>query len=234
MFKLSSWSTLFVAEILLVEHCSTTKQMVSLALEHEQHTVKHFYDGTEALEYTKKSSIDLAILDWMVPGLDGIEICKAYRSNRGSAPVLFLSGRSSVSDKICAFNSGADDYLTKPFEIDELLARARALLRRPGKRLFDLEIGSLRLNLESREAIFDGAAVVLSPKELLILELFMLNPRKIFSASEISTLVFRNVDLYATSAIRTHIKNLHSKLTTISDKELIKTVRSVGYRFASK
>jgi DNA-binding response OmpR family regulator len=218
-----------VAKVLLVEDDELTVNMVSTSLECEHHAVEVANDGESALQMLKLNEYDLLICDWNLPKVSGVDICKRLRSSGGRLPILLITGKGQTAEKITGFEAGADDYLTKPFDIDELLIRVKALLRRATQNVTDaiLTVGGIELDPISYVVKKDGVEIRLIPKEFAILETLMRYPNKVFSPEAIINRVWQIGESPATDVVRTHIKNLRRKL---GDDSLIETVHSVGYK----
>ncbi len=223
-----------MAKILLVEDNLDLSQMVKRWLDHDRHMVDVAYTGKEAMAFLSATEHDLMILDWELPAPSGIEICKHFRSKGGLAPVLFITGRQSIDDKEVGFSVGADDYLTKPFHIKELLMRVQALLRRrPTEAQGPLTCSGLLLDRAGHSASRDGKSLQLSKKEFELLKFFMRHPNQVFSTDELIARLWAS-DTEATSGtIRAAIKQLRKK---IGDEEgvLIENVFKVGYRLTAQ
>lgn len=221
-----------MAKILLVEDEVHIAEPIRQQLERDRHHVEHVTHGREAEHRLRISKYDLIILDVMLPEVDGIQLCKNYRARRGDAPVLMLTARSSVDDKELGLDSGADDYLTKPFSLKELSARVRALLRRPSALLpTTLTAGTITLNEADRSVTVNGTHVDLVPKEFGLLEFFLRRPDHVFSADLLLERVWNSDSLASADTVRTHIKTLRKKLGAAGDR--IVTVHGVGYKFRS-
>ena len=226
-------------KILVVDDEQLLVKGVKFNLENEGYTVETAYDGEAAVELAKNNDFDLIILDLMMPKLDGLSACMKIREF-SNVPIIMLTAKSEDADKIMGFESGADDYITKPFNILELKARIRAMLRRVGastqkevKRTL-LTAGHISLDSEQRVAIRDGETVELTAKEFDLLELLMKNPRRVYSRENLMDLVwgytyagdFRTVDV--------HIRRLREKLEkNPAEPELIMTKWGVGYYLKS-
>jgi DNA-binding response OmpR family regulator len=199
-----------------------------MGLEHAGFEVASARDGRQALSAYDAQKPDLVVLDWMLPGLDGIQVCRQLRA-RGDVPILMLTARGDVDDRVEGLESGADDYLPKPFKFKELLARARALLRRRqavGERV--MAAGPLRLNRDTREVAVDGQAVALTPREFDLLELLLSRPRQVFTRGLIMERLWGDPDAPDTNVLDVHVKALREKIGD-RDRRLIQTVRGVGF-----
>ena len=223
-------------KILVVDDEKLLVKGMRFNLENEGYEVETAYDGKTAVELARSGSFDLIILDVMMPEMDGLETCMHIREF-SDVPVIMLTARSEDTDKLLGFEYGADDYVTKPFNILELKARVRALLRRSGsvsavKKSSLLTCGDLSLDTEQRLAMKNGVTVELTAKEYQLMELFMNNPRRVYSREMLMDTVwgytyagdFRTVDV--------HIRRLREKLeTNPAEPEYIMTKWGVGYYF---
>jgi DNA-binding response OmpR family regulator len=218
--------------ILFVEDDDRIAQPLAEDLRHQYHVVDIAEDGIKGWECAQSVSYDLILLDLMLPGLDGITLCKRLRSAGCSAPILILTARDTTSDKIIGLDSGADDYLIKPFDPEELAARIRALSRRSLEtRQPILSCGGLQLDPSTCNVTYAGKALSLTPKEYMILELFLRNPTRVFSRSLLLEKLWEFAQLPGEETIKTHITSLRRKLKEAgSSEELIETVYGLGYR----
>ncbi len=174
--------------ILILEDEEKLAKSLKLGLENEGFITEYYLDGLEGEDYINLNSdiIDLVILDIILPQKDGLAVCQSLRAKNINIPVLMLTVKSTTEDKILGLNSGADDYLTKPFSFDELLARVRTLLRRPKKTLpIELKVGTLTLNTTSRKVIYGNKEIVLTLKEFMLLEYFMKHPNQVLNREQI-------------------------------------------------
>lgn len=221
-----------MAKILLVEDDLELAERVADGLKREGHVVEHVSDGAEALSRCKFYEYDLLLLDWELPGATGIEICRGYRAAGGAKPILMLTGRSSTDSKVEGLDTGADDYLSKPFEFRELASRLRALLRRPqAVSSTVLRAQDLELNVQERTVKRNGSHVELTPREFAILEFMMKHADQVVSPEMILNGVYHSESESTIDSIYTLVKNIRKKL---ADKQtLIKTVHGVGYRLNS-
>jgi DNA-binding response OmpR family regulator len=219
-----------MAKIFLADDDEFEADKLRKWLVHERYTVDVTHNGNDAIAYLLANEYDCVILDWMMPGKDGLTLLKEYRNSHGSAPVLMLTGRSTLSDKEAGLDSGADDYLTKPFELRELSARLRALLRRP-KPLSgtNLTAGVLTLDTARRRVTKDGLELQLQPIEFALLELFMRHPNHTFSHQALAERVWPTDSEPSVQGLRTYIKLLRKKIDEEGKPSLIKTMHSVGY-----
>jgi two-component system response regulator QseB len=213
--------------ILLIEDDEMVGRAVQQGLLRAGYVVDWVADGREAELSLATGVYDLAVLDLGLPKKDGMAVLTTLRAARNSMPVLIASARDTVADRIAGLEAGADDYLLKPFDLDELIARVRALIRRhAGSGLPVLEIGSLVLDPVRRQVTRAGAAVNLSAKEFTVLEALMQRPGAVLSRDRLEEAVYGWGDEVESNAIEVHLHNLRRKLGA----EVIKNVRGVGYR----
>ncbi len=219
-----------MARIFLVEDDPSTIAVIEQGLKFHNHVVETSSEGEAGLEQLLRNHYDLAIIDWDLPKLPGIEICARYRSAGGEAAILFLTGKQLVSNKVQAFECGADDYLCKPFSYAELLARVKALLRRPPTVAAEqVAQGDIILNIDLATATYAGADLKLSPGEFALLEIFMRNPGRVFTAPELLERSFKSeTDL---EAVRVRIMRLRKKMSQAGSPERVVNVKGFGYKF---
>ena len=218
--------------ILFIEDDDRIAQPLAEDLRHQYHVVDIAGDGIKGWQYAQSSAYDLILLDWMLPYLDGITLCKRLRSAGCTAPILILTARDTTTDKVIGLDAGADDYLIKPFEPEELAARVRALSRRSLEtRQPILVCGDLQLDPSTCQVSYGEKALSLTPKEYMILELFLRNPTLVFSRAVLLEKLWEFGKLPAEETIKTHITSLRRKLKEAgSSEELIETVYGLGYR----
>jgi DNA-binding response OmpR family regulator len=222
-----------MAKILVVEDDERLSAQLVECLRLEHHLAECTGDGKLALEYLRQFDYDLVVLDIELPGLTGVQVCQTFRSEGGKTPVLMLTGRSTADDKVTGLDAGADDYLTKPFNIGELMARTRALLRRPPVIQDDLlTAGPLEINSALFTARVNGRAVELLPKEFAVLQFLMRNPNRVFSAEALIEKVWPSDADVSMNTVRTCMYTLRKKLGAETD-EVLETVRGVGYRIST-
>jgi DNA-binding response OmpR family regulator len=219
--------------VLVVEDEKRLAFLLRRVLLEERHSVDLAHDGHSGLDLALSGTYDVVILDIMLPGLDGLEICRQMRAERVMTPVLMLTARGEVEDRVTGLNIGADDYLTKPFAMEELLARINALLRRR-ERLFEdnmvLTVGDLTLDLVRHEARRTGQVIELTAKEFALLEYLMRHAGQALTRTQITDAVWR-YDLDALSnVVDLYIHYLRDKIDQGFAYPLIKTVRGVGYK----
>lgn len=221
-----------MAKILLAEDDRALGETIVDALQSANHFVDWETDGLSALEFLKSYQYDLIILDWEMPGMTGIEVCNDYRNRGGKSPVLFLTQRSTIADKVTGFGVGADDYLPKPFVMKELTIRVQALLRRPQNIVSTaITSGDLSLNLETHEFTRAGKSIRLSPIEFSLMELFLKNPGVVFSNDAILDRVWPSSSDRSPHTLRTCMRRLRLKIYAESEESTIRTVHGVGYKF---
>lgn len=218
--------------LLLVEDERRLAVAVRRVLEEEGHAVDLADDGAEAFGCAMAEPYDLVILDVMLPSMDGYEIARQMRKAGNHTPILMLTARDSVQDRVTGLDAGADDYLVKPFALAELLARVRAFGRRSRMAAGEpniLEVGDLRLDLRAREAVRGGKRIELTTKEFMLLETLMRHAGQVLTRSQLLDLVW-SYDMYTESNIvDTYIHYLRNKIDRDFEPKLIRTVRGAGY-----
>lgn len=220
-----------MTKVLLAEDDPDILNNVSDWLKSEKYTVDAVKTGSDALEHLKFYEYDLIILDWNMPGVTGVNVCSQYRASGGKTPILMLTGRDKVLEKAEGLDAGADDYLTKPFDMIELSARLRALLRRPKNVQESLiRFGHVELNTVAREVTVDGKQVVLLPLEYALLEFFMRYPNQVFSHSALVERVWKSDSVATAESVRTYVMSLRKKITVSGQPSMIKTVHGLGYK----
>ncbi|NJK30504.1 MAG: response regulator transcription factor [Acaryochloris sp. RU_4_1] len=218
------------AHILLVEDETKLAQFVEMELTHEGYQVTVAHDGMTGLTAARAGQPDLILLDWMLPGLSGIEVCRRLRTTGDKVPVILLTAKDEISDRVEGLDAGADDYMVKPFSIEELLARIRAHLRRTQEDDPDLlEFANLTLNQRTREVFRDQRAIELTAKEFDLLVYLMMHPRQVLTRDRILEQVWGYDFMGDSNIIEVYIRYLRLKLEEDQEKRLIQTVRGVGY-----
>jgi two-component system, OmpR family, response regulator MprA len=215
--------------VLIIEDDEGISKVLRRALVYEGYQVDTALDGESGLNLNRDNHPDLVVLDWMLPGMDGLEVCRRLREI-GSVPILMLTAKEALEDRIHGLDAGADDYMVKPFELDELLARVRALLRRTQvERAPVLTFADLSLDTSTRQATRKNRVIMLTAKEYDLLELFMRHPRQVLTRE----LIFDRVWGYdfggESNVLDVYIRYLRQKLEIQGETRLIHTVRSVGY-----
>ncbi|MBR4157936.1 MAG: response regulator transcription factor [Oscillospiraceae bacterium] len=217
--------------ILLVEDEKALSNAIKKILERKGYLVDAVYDGVSAVEYAKEMDYNLIILDVMLPKMDGFEVLRILRRDGVHTPTLMLTARSAVQDKVTGLNGGADDYMTKPFDTEELLARVGALTRRTGEVVVEtVEWKDLSLNVKSALLSCGGESVQLSRKEYEVLRLFLYNPTQIITKDQLIMRVW-GVESEATdNNVEVYISFLRKKLKYLKSKVSIKNLQRIGYR----
>jgi DNA-binding response OmpR family regulator len=214
--------------ILIVEDEKEIAKFIDLELQAESYETVVAYDGVTGLSKFRELNPDLVVLDLMLPVLDGLEVARRIRKT-SNTPIIILTAKDSVDDKVVGLDSGADDYLVKPFSIEELLARVRAHLRRVNPAVTgEVRVADLVMNLDGREAFRDGRRIDLSAKEFELLELFARNPGKVFNRFEIEEKVWPEYT-GGSNVVDVYVGYLRRKLEASGERRLIHTVRGVGY-----
>lgn len=217
--------------ILLVEDEPGVAQFIVQGLTESGHVVDAVQDGVDGLSYALSVSYDVIILDIMLPGMNGLDVLHEIRERRVKTPVLLLTARDAVADRVRGLDSGADDYLVKPFAFPELLARIRALLRRPPMQNDAvLKLADLEMDVVRREVCRSGTRIELSPREFSLLEMLLRHPEQVLSRTQLLEHVW-GMGFYAeTKVVDVYIGYLRRKVDDGFNQPLIHTVRGVGYR----
>ena len=237
-------------KILLVDDEAELTEPLSRVLSREGYQVEVADNGATGKELALKNNYDLLILDWMLPQQSGVELCQELRSHSFTTPVLFLTAKDTIDDRVLGLDAGADDYLVKPFELRELLARVRALLRRSPNwenqtleksatshsetkklPLMSLKVADLELDSENQLVYRQGKAISLSEKEIQLLELFMGHPGRLLTHQEIYQYLWKDGEKPSSNVLAALIRLLRRKIEINADKQLIHTVYGKGYRF---
>ncbi|WP_165664903.1 response regulator [Metapseudomonas otitidis] len=212
--------------LLLVEDDPALGEGVRTGLRQEGYTIDWLQDGASALHALQTEEFDLVVLDLGLPRLDGIELLKRLRGGGATLPVLILTARDATEDRIAGLDAGADDYLVKPFDLNELKARLRALLRRStGRATVLIEHAGITLDPSSQQVTYNGQTVVLTPKEYLLLHELLAQPGKVFTRERLTQLLYGWEEEAESNTLEVHIYHLRKKLFS----ELIRTVRGIGY-----
>ena len=218
--------------IAVVEDEKKLASIIKEGLEAEGFVVTLFYNGETAEEELLKSAsqYSVIILDLMLPRKNGFELCETLRKNGITTPILIVTARESVEDKVRVLDSGADDYLTKPFSFDELLARLRALDRRSrGRIVEEIEIQDLRIQSNIRRVVRGKKEIALTPTEFDVLKMLIENPEKVLSREEISIGLWGSNEVSFSNIVDVHISNLRKKIDDSHENKIIRTVRGLGY-----
>jgi DNA-binding response OmpR family regulator len=216
--------------ILLVEDEIHLAQALTEILKKNTYNADAVYDGKSGLEFARSGVYDLIILDIMLPKMTGIEVLRNLRADKNSVPVLMLTAKDEIEDKVAGLDYGADDYMTKPFSTDELLARVRALLRRKGEVIDDeVNFGDISLKVKKNELTSGSNQVKLSLKEFQIMELLMYNPEQILTKERIIDKIWGGDSEAEYNNVEVYISFLRKKLQFLGARTEIKTVRGAGY-----
>lgn len=219
--------------VLLVEDEPRISEFIARGLGEQGYGVDVASDGLEALEWVSVASFDLIILDVMLPGVNGFDVCRTLRARQVSTAVLMLTARDAVEDRVKGLDSGADDYLVKPFAFAELLARLRALTRRESvARSPMLNVADLTLDTTTLEVSRQDVSISLTTKELRLLEYMMMHPNQVLTRTMITERVWNYDFDNATNVIDVHIRNLRRKIDAPFAVKLIQTVRNAGYKIS--
>ncbi|MBF0331124.1 MAG: response regulator transcription factor [Candidatus Omnitrophica bacterium] len=216
--------------ILVVEDEKKMSSFIKRGLREASYAVDVADNGTEALFMAETNPYDLIVMDIMIPGPDGIDVCRKLRKGAIDVPVLMLTARDDVEDKISGLDAGADDYLTKPFAFSEFLARVRALLRRKSQgRVTQLKVADLQLDQSARKVMRAGLEIELTPTEYALLEFLMLNTGSVVTRTMLSEHVWNDDFDSFSNVINVYINYLRKKIDSLHEKKLIHSLRGVGY-----
>lgn len=223
--------------ILLVDDEAELTDPLSRVLVRQGYEVDVVHDGGEGGDLAMQGGYDLLILDWMLPMRSGVEICQQLRSQGDTTPVLFLTAKDTIDDRVLGLDAGADDYLVKPFELRELLARVRALLRRPPLAPVEvdrdrLRVEDLELDLQNQRAYRQDRSIELSEKEGQLLAYFMRHPNQLLTHDQIQQHIW-GAELPSSNALAAQVRLLRRKIETDGEAALIQTIYGKGYRFGS-
>jgi len=216
--------------LLIIEDDQAIVRVLKRSLTYEGYQVDAAYDGEEGINLFKRIKPDLLILDWMLPGMDGLEVCDRLRAAEENVPILMLTAKDNTQDRVFGLDAGVDDYMVKPFELEELTARVRALLRRTkADRSTVLEFADLKLNTSTRMAERHERTISLTAKEYDLLELFLRHPRQVLTREVIFDRVWGYDFGGESNVLDVYIRYLRQKLEENGEPRLIYTARGVGY-----
>lgn len=217
--------------ILLVEDDRRLNQSLKMSLVEEGYAVDAAFDGEEGEAFTETAPYDAIVLDVMLPLKDGLAVCRTLRLRRINTPILLLTARDAVEDRVCGLDSGADDYLVKPFALHELLARLRALLRRTAAQKTGLlTLGDLTVNPATHDVERGGEHIKLNAKEFALLEFFMRHPNQVLTREMIESHIWSYDFISASNVVDVYVRRLRRKIDDHFPVKLLETIYSVGYR----
>ena len=218
------------SHILVVEDEAKLAQFIKIELEFEKYRVTIAPDGFTGLSSAREIQPDLILLDWMLPRISGSEICRRLRQTGDKVPIILLTAKDEVSDRVTGLDAGADDYVIKPFSIEELLARVRANLRRDSEEESELlQFSDLTLNRSTREVFRAQRLIELTAKEFDLLEYLLSHPRQVLTCDQILERVWGYDFMGDSNIIEVYVRYLRLKLEQLNESRLIQTVRGVGY-----
>lgn len=218
-------------KILVVEDEHRIANSIKKGLEQERYAVDVAYDGQEGLDLATSGDYDLIVLDLMLPGISGMEICKHLRNDGVQTSIVMLTARGQLQDKVEGLDTGADDYMTKPFAFEELLARIRALTRRPRKISGEtIRVAGLELDTKKYQAMKDGANIILTAREYALLEYMMRHLKQVLSKTQIIEHVWNYDAEVLPNTVEVYVRNLRNKI----GREFVQTVRGFGYRMGGE
>jgi two-component system OmpR family response regulator len=218
-----------LAKLLLVDDDSELTESLVDYLKLENHSVELSSTGEDALQLLENFKFDAIILDWGLPGIQGVDVLRKFRTAGGKTPVIFLTGRNDIFSKEAGFDTGADDYLTKPFDVRELGARIRSLLRRPAGILpSKITVGNLLIEPDTRKVFVGGKATHLTNREYAVLEFLVRHPNQVYGARALLQAVWPSDAEASEDTVRSCMKNLRRKIT-VDDECIVKTIQGAGY-----
>ena len=215
-------------KVLVVEDDKKLARFLAQALSEEGYVVDTCSRGRDALTQATNITYSLIVLDWMLPDLDGVTVCREIRRSSSAVPILMLTARAEVGERVTGLDAGADDYMTKPFELEELMARVRAAIRRGRAEPQTLRVGSLTIDLVEHLVQVDGTKLDLTPREYSLLLLLARNAGRVVPRAEILSQVWETIRDPGSNVIEVNMRNLREKLGAAAP--LLETVRGVGYR----
>lgn len=219
-------------KVLVVEDNLELNALLCDTLTSHGYAVTAVLNAEDGLDLLSREDFRLILLDWELPGKSGLDLCATVRAQGLDSSILFLTGRSDINDKVAGLDTGGDDYLTKPFEMREVLARVRTLLSRPNALARTvISIAGVQLDKENNTVSVNGKPVKLTPQEYSILNLLMTHPARVYSADEILDKAWKTDAEGSNQAVRSAIMRLRSKIVSDDDTEVIISVKGVGYKF---
>jgi len=224
-----------MTKVLIVEDDQPLCTVVENWLKHQNYAVECVYNGIDGEALLEQFQYDLVILDWNLPDLEGIDILRNFRARGGRTPVILLTGKTEVVHRVEGLNVGADDYLPKPFDMTELDARVRALLRRPTAAYLEniLAVGEFKLNPQSRQVMRGSEPLKLTPRECALFEFFLRHPDTVFTGDALIARVWESDTTASIETLRTSIKRLRRSIDSAEKESYIETIFGVGYKFHS-
>ncbi len=226
------------ANILLVEDEPGIQELLKLNLGQAGHKVTAADDAEGALQYLRTALPDVILLDWMLPGMSGIDLCRRLRADKRyqPVPIIMLTARGEEQDRVSGLDTGADDYITKPFSPRELVSRIRAVLRRRAPQMTEepVEIAGLQLDPSSHRVIGNGKPLELGPTEFRLLHFFMTHPERVYSRSQLLDQVWGDDVFVEERTVDVHIRRLRLALEVSGHDGMVQTVRGAGYRFSAQ
>lgn len=219
-----------MAKILVVEDEPDLLELICIGLSAQGHAVQRCTGGADAIAMLRAYQFDIVVLDWMMPNITGLEVLRTYRKQGGKSPVILLTAKAFVDDKEKALDAGADDYMTKPFDMKELAARIRALLRRPTELQGNIiRVGELQINAATCTVTIGSEEIVLRPRVMDLLFFLARHPNQTFTADSLLKRVWLDESTVTLNSVRTHIKLLRQALGRTTSDRVLRTVRGRGY-----
>lgn len=222
-----------MSKILLVEDDVNLAESIMMWLRAQQHVIEHVINGRDALDLITHGSYEVVVLDWDLPGMSGLDVCRTVRSEGNKVPIIMLTGKDTVDHKVTGLDAGVDDYLAKPFNLKELSSRLRAITRRSGGTPTNLlKVQDLTLDTESHRVTKGGEEIKLMPREFAVLEFLLRNEKQVFSTETLLLRLWHTDSESSPDAVRACIKRLRKKLDGDDGEEhsIIETVPKIGYR----
>ena len=219
-------------KILLVEDDKKISSFLNKGLKEEGYIIDCSFDGEEALYLIQNNAYDLILLDIMIPYINGVDLCKQIRQENINTPIIMLTAKDSIDDKVSGLNEGANDYITKPFSFEELLARIKVQLRANISLNNILKLSNLSMNLDTKEVHRENKLIKLTSKEYKILEFMLINSKKLLSEDMINETLLDMDSSIASNIVSVYIYRLRTKIDKNYDKKLIHTIRGMGYKLS--